>query len=121
MMGEIIGGIIVLIFVVGVSGMLAGSDAAILIVGVVIVTLGDNIRGVTLLTVTVDGSLLVTTTGDSLVILLIGVEITVTDDSLLVTTVGISLIVSAELVTDVVDSRQLILASNAFLQSIIAP
>jgi len=118
MMGEIISRIIVLIFVVGVSGMLAGSDAATLIVGVVIVTLGDNIRGVTLLTVTVDGSLLVTTTGDSLVILLVGA---VTDDSLLVTTVGISLIVSAELVTDVVDSRQLFLASNAFLQSIIAP
>jgi len=131
MMGENIGGAILLIFVIGVSGILTVSDTATLIIGVSIVTLGDINRGVTVLTdvkvigdevtITVDGSLLVTMTGDSLVLSLVEVKVTATDDSLPVITAGISLIVSAEIVTDDVDSRQFFLTSSAFLQSIIAP
>ena len=110
------------ILVDGIVGVLTGSDTATLIVGGI--TRGVTVVTEVKVTVTVDGSLLVTTAGDSLTIevdsLTIEVDsLTISGDSLTtagdsLTTAGNSLTVSAELVTDVVDRRELCLASNAF-------
>jgi len=120
MVGENINGATVPILVDGVVGILTGSDTATLVVGGI--TRGVTVVTGVKVTVTVDGSLLVATAGDSLTIE--GDSLTISGDSLTtagdsLTTAGDSPTVSAELVTDVVDRRELCLASNALLQSII--
>ena len=115
MVGENINGATVPILVDGVVGILTGSDTATLIIGGI--TRGVTVVTGVKVTVTVDGSLLVTTAGDSLTIE--GDSLTISGDSLTtagdsLATAGNSLTVSAELVTDVVDRRELCLASNAF-------
>ena len=119
MTGDNISGVAVLIFVDKATKMLTIFEVVtlIIIVGVVIVMLGDITRGVTVVmevkvagvevTATVDSSPLVTTAGASLIPLaelVTGVGVTVTNDSLLVTTADDSLLVSSGLVTDVAES-----------------
>ena len=90
--------------VLGVIGVLTDSVAGTLIVDVVVVMLGDIIKGVTMVT------------GSEVV----GVEITGTvDDSLLVTVIGESLLVSPELGIGVAGIRLLCLVPKALFDSII--
>jgi len=103
MVGENISGATAFTFVDGVIRMLSASDAATLIVGVVIVMLGDIIRGVTVVTgvkshATLIVGVVIVLLGDIIrgVTVVTGVKVTVTvDGSLLITTTGDSLLTSA--------------------------
>ena len=104
-LGENIRGVTAHVLVVRVIGALTDPVTGALIVDVVVMMLGDIIKGV------------MTVTGSEVV----GVEVAATvGDSLLVTTTGESLLVSPELGIVVASIRLLCLVSKALFESIIA-
>ena len=104
-LGKNIRGVTARAFVVRVIGALTDPVTGALIVDVVVIMLGDIIKGVMMVT------------GSEVV----GVEVTATvDDSLLVTTKGKSLLVSPELGIVVASIRLLCLVSKALFESILA-